>query len=177
MRKTASLIVTFLFVLVMAASVVHADPYGPVVVSLPPTGQGDIHRSETPNRTIAIVAPDYTEAEYFMAGSSTVYTYNDPPIRGEIIPLQVDVPYKTRIVVRTPTDPADFTGTLVIEWLNSTANFDIASVWDASAEHFTRQGWAYVGVTNAVNIINFLTSGCPLLGISLFDDQCGTRYA
>ena len=176
MNIASRLFTTLVLVSALTATAVHADPYGPVEVSLPPTDQGDIHRSETPHRTIAILAPDYTETEYFMSGAATVYTYNDPPVRGEIIPLDEDVPYKTRIIVRTPTDPADFTGTLVIEWLNSTAGFDIASVWDASAEHFTRSGWAYVGVTNATNIITFLTSGCPLLGISIFDDQCGTRY-
>ena len=174
MRRT---IITAITVLLVAGSA-WADPFGAVTITEPVDADGAIHQSETPLRYISRIAPDsYVENEYFMEGAATVYTYNDPPVRGEIIVQDADVPYKTRFTVRKPADPADFNGTVIIEWLNSTAGFDTAPVWDASAEYFTRAGWIYVGVTNATNIINFLVNSCPLLGISIFPETCGTRYS
>ena len=34
-------------------------------------------------------------------------------------------PYRTRMIVRRPADPADFNGTVVVEWQNVKAQFDL----------------------------------------------------
>jgi hypothetical protein len=64
---------------------------------------------------------------------------------------------------------------VVIEWWNSTAGFDSAPVWDQSAEHYAREGYVYVGVTNSTTSLGFLVGGCRLFGV--LPPACGTRYA
>lgn len=41
--------------------------------------------------------------------------------------------YVTRVLVRRPTDPARFNGTVVVEWLNVTLDQDIDFVFGATA--------------------------------------------
>jgi hypothetical protein len=125
-------------------------------------------------RSIAAFPIQYVEEEWFASGAATLFTYNDPPLPTEIVPVQTGMPYKTRFVVRRPVDAADFNGTVVIEWLNSTAGFDSAPSWDASAEYFGRKGIVYVGVTNSDTSIRFMRGGCRLFG--LLPPICGTRY-
>ncbi len=150
-----------------------------VTVVPAPELQGAIHVPAT--RATADLLQDYVEEEYFVSGVADIYTHNDPPVPGEVIiqPVNatfaqtVGLPYTTRIIIKRPANAADFSGTLVIEWWNSTAGFDTAPVWDPMAEFVAREGWIYVGVTNSVTSIDFLTSGCTVFGIPLAD--CQTR--
>jgi hypothetical protein len=152
-----------------------AGPTGPVSVTLPPEGQGAAFVPGT--RQVAELEQDYVEEEFFVSGAATLFNYaNNPPLGPtDIVPIAGNVPYKTRIIVRRPTQAGHFNGSVVIEWWNSTANFDTAPAWDASAEHFAREGYVYVGVTNANQSLSFLTGGCRLLGV--LPPTCGTRYA
>ena len=45
--------------------------------------------------------------------------------------------YTTRILVRRPLSPAVFNGTVLAEWQNVTAHYDIDSYWLESSEHIT----------------------------------------
>ena len=57
-------------------------------------------------------------------------------------------PYKTRLVVRRPTNPQRFNGTVILEWQNVTAGYDIDASWiGGNAKHFMREGYAWVGVS------------------------------
>lgn len=137
-----------------------------------------------PFRQVTDLLTPYVDEEYFVSGLADLYTYNEVPVRGEIIiqpvnatfPQTVDIPYTTRIIIRRPVDMADFNGTLVIEWWNSTGGFDTAPVYDPMAEFVGREGWIYVGVTNSTTSIEFLKAGCLLLGVVPVAD-CQTRYA
>ena len=158
----------------MLSAAAGADPLAPVTVTPPPEGQGDIFSPGV--RLIADLDESYVEEEYFISGSVDVFKYNNPPMLHELV-LRTDLPtdYTTRIIIRRPEKKSDFSGTLVVEWWNSTAGFDSAPGWDPPAEFFARDGWIYVGVTNATNAIQFLNDGCvvsPLTG-----PTCGTRYA
>ncbi|MFQ5512107.1 MAG: alpha/beta hydrolase domain-containing protein [Candidatus Krumholzibacteriia bacterium] len=177
MRAFVLPVVIAALLILPAPGEVAADPFAPVTVTAAPLDQGPIFSPEV--RAVADLDPQaaMVEEEYFVSGAATVYTYNDPPVRGEIIPLDPDLPYTTRIIVRRPTDSARFNGTVVIEWWNSTAGWDTSPVWDASAEYFARKGIVYVGVTNSTTSLDYLVDGCPLLGVSLLGDTCGTRYA
>jgi hypothetical protein len=136
-----------------------------------------------PFRTTTDLITPYVQEEYFVSGVADIYTYNDPAVRGEVIiqpvsaefPQTEAVPYTTRIIIFRPVDAADFNGTVVVEWWNSTAGFDTAPAWDPMAEFAGREGWIYVGVTNSVTSIGFLKSGCLLLGLVRVAD-CQTRY-
>ena len=50
-------------------------------------------------------------------------------------------PYKTRVIVRRPADPAKFNGTLAAEWYNVTTGQDIDFDWAASHEYLMRNGY------------------------------------
>lgn len=87
----------------------------------------------------------YIEEEYFIDGEATSYR----PV-GELGPdgrWKLEAagkgPYKTRILVRRPADPAKFNGTVIVEWLNVSSGHDIALVGEGQFE-----GFAYVGVSN-----------------------------
>lgn len=156
-----------------AASALAAGPTDLVTVTPPPSGVGE---SFSPGiRLVADLEQAYTEEEFLVSGAATLYTYNETAVPGEIVPLDNDVPYTTRIIIRRPTDPAAFNGTVMIEWWNSTATFDTAPTWDPAAEYIARKGIVYVGVTNSTTSITHLTSGCSLFGI--LPPTCGTRYA
>ena len=160
-------------VVLMIGASAGADPMGAVAVDPAPEDRGDIFSPGI--RLVADLEQDYVEEEFLVSGQATIYTYNDPPVRGEIIPLESDVPYTTRIIVRRPAQQGRFKGTVVIEWWNSTAGFDTAPVWDASAEFFARRGWVYIGLTNSTSALDFLAGGCSLFGI--LPPTCDMRYA
>ena len=158
----------------VAYSALAAGPTDPVTVELPPDDQGDAF---VPGfRTIGGLAHEYVQEEYFVSGTATLYNYaNDPPL-GPTDTVAIDeAPYKTRIIVRRPTSQGVFKGTVVVEWGNSTAGFDTAPAWDASAEYFGREGVIYVGVTNSTTSLGFLVGGCRLFGV--LPPTCGTRYS
>ncbi len=163
----------FTFALILAlAPASWAAPTDPIVVEAPDAALGPAF--PTGFRAIANLSQPYVEEEFLVSGAATLYTYNDPPVPTEVVPVQTGVPYKTRLIVRRPADPAAFNGTVVIEWWNSTAGFDTSPSWEASAEYFGRKGIIYVGVTNSDNAIRFLRGGCRLFG--LLPPICGTRY-
>jgi hypothetical protein len=55
------------------------------------------------------------------------------------------VPYRTRLVVRRPANAGQFSGTVLVEWQNVTAGYDLDALWNAEAT--TRAGDAWVGVS------------------------------
>jgi len=169
MRRPLTLLAALLFPLAAAAA-----PTDPVVLERPDDALGAPHVVGL--RTLADVPQAYVEEEFLVSGNATVYTYEEQPRREVVLPRDLDVPYKTRLVVRRPADPRKFRGTVVVEWWNSTASFDSAPVWDASAEFFAREGWIYVGVTNSNTPIAFLRGGCFLGGLLPVAD-CRQRYA
>lgn len=168
-------LLSLLAILLVSSTPSWAGPTDPVTVSLPPTDQGDAFVPGV--RLVADLPVPYVEEEFFVAGESTLFSYrHDPPLGPtDIEPIQEEVPYKTRIIVRRPADPKRFNGTVVIEWWNSTAGFDTAPAWDPSAAWFADAGVVYVGVTNSTTALDFLVGGCRLFGIR--PPACGTRYA
>jgi hypothetical protein len=151
-----------------------ADPTSPLMLIRPDDALGPPH---DPRVRGTELGPDAVVEEFLVEGVASVYNYpDDPPVRGEIAPIGhlTNAPYRTRLMVRRPADPADFNGTVVIEWWNSTAGFDVAPVWDASHGYFARKGIAYVGWTNSNQSLGFLVDGCRPL--PSFNPTCGTRY-
>ncbi|MBW2243508.1 MAG: hypothetical protein JRH01_16115 [Deltaproteobacteria bacterium] len=172
MRLVVPLLIATL-ALAFAAPVAAGGPTAPVTSTLAPEGLGE---SFVPGvRLVSELPGGYVEEEFILSGAANNYTYAELPVRDELVLLQTDVPWTTRIIVRRPPDAAAFNGTVVIEWWNSTAQFDTAPVWDPSAEFFVREGWIYVGVTNSPTSIGHLVGGCRTFG--LLPPTCGTRYA
>src|SRR6202048_751903 len=92
-----------------------------------------------------IGALGYVEEEYFIAGQALRFA----PVgalrqdgRWSVEPT-TPAPYKTRILVRRATNPKAFNGTVIVEWTNVSAGYDLAlcdplGVYD---------GFAYVAVS------------------------------
>ena len=97
----------------------------------------------------------YQAEEFFLSGAAT--SYATPA---------TNAPYKTRVVVVRPSDPARFNGTLLVEWLNVTAGQDMPSEWMVAHREILRRGYAYVAVSaQAVGIeggASVMGMGAPL---------------
>ena len=176
-RIFPTLVTTLVLAMSIALSphVSFAGPTDAVTVTLPPVGQGDPFIPGV--RAVADLPREYVEEEFFVSGESTLFNYaNNPPLGPtDIVPVQSDVPYTTRILVRRPADSKKFNGTVIVEWWNSTAGFDTAPSWDPSAEYIADNGIIYVGVTNSATSLGFLLAGCPPLGF--LPPTCGSRYS
>jgi hypothetical protein len=107
----------------------------------------------------------YVEEEFFVSGTGNLYEYTPTGI--EIVtPCPAiaargcsNLPYTTRMLVRRPADPSQFNGTVVIEALNPSANFDIAGVWDRSRDYFVRTGTIFVGWSSKSIIVDQTLKG------------------
>ncbi len=104
---------------------------------------------------LAAGAPDdlealgYQEQEYVAAGTATSYAA-EGELGGDGRWSFVDdgeADYRTRILVRTPEDPAAFSGTVVFEWLNVSSGADAEPEWTNLQEELARAGDAWVGVS------------------------------
>jgi len=91
----------------------------------------------------------YTMEEWFLSGTASSYGLPAGPTadgRWNVEPLAT-APYRTRIVVVRPTDPARFNGSLLVEWLNVTAGMDTPATWMVGHREILRQGAIWVGVS------------------------------
>jgi hypothetical protein len=78
----------------------------------------------------------YTEAEYFVSG--TAKTYKVP---------STTAAYTTRIIVTRPVDSAAFNGTVLLDWVNVTAQFENAVDTLEAHPMLLREGYAIVHVS------------------------------
>ncbi|NUP80108.1 MAG: hypothetical protein HOV96_21445, partial [Nonomuraea sp.] len=97
-----------------------------------------------------LAARGYEEREFLMSGRAD--TFQKTGIwtgdgRWGARRSGVTQEYTTRLLVERPADPSRFNGTVVVEWLNVSFGVDIGVEWSQSYEHYTRAGYAYVGVT------------------------------
>jgi acetyl esterase/lipase len=96
------------------------------------------------------VAPlGYQVEEFFVSGTATSYKLAGKASedgKWDAVPAGT-APYTTRIVVVRPSDPAKFSGTVVVEWLNVTGNLDVPVEWNMAHREILRRGHAYVGVS------------------------------
>ena len=91
----------------------------------------------------------YTLEEFFIDGTATCYEPAGPAGADgywEVTPSG-QATFATRLVVCRPADPAAFTGTVILEWLNVSAGFDAPAHWMLTHRHVLRSGWAWVGVS------------------------------
>jgi hypothetical protein len=74
------------------------------------------------------------------------YTENELVVRGSTSTSQSWV---TRVLVRRPQDARKFSGRVIVELLNTPAQYESAPLWGFSWEYFLRRGDAWVGVTTS----------------------------
>jgi len=100
--------------------------------------------------TINLAHFGYTEREFKMSGTTNIYQQSGfwgSNGMWNVSVAQSNVPYTTRLLVRYPTNPAKFNGTVVVEWLNDTTGGDQDPVWSEIYHEVLSQGYAYVGVS------------------------------
>jgi Alpha/beta hydrolase domain len=91
------------------------------------------------------LAADYVEQEFLVKGEASTY---EGKLGGPVEVTQTDVPYATRVLVRSPKDPKKFSGRVVVEPFNtSNAGKDNDVVWSMLAPMLQERGDAWVGVT------------------------------
>jgi len=91
----------------------------------------------------------YVVEEYFFSGAASAYSNANTLTsdgRWKVTPAGT-APYKSRIVVYRPEDPARFNGTVVAEWLNVSGGLDAAPDWITLHTELTRSGAVWVGVS------------------------------
>jgi hypothetical protein len=103
---------------------------------------------------VALAARGYVEEEFYIEGKANAYDTPVPAFGPSQTPpstlskvVTANVPYKTRMKVRRPTDPAKFNGMVVVEWFNATDNFDGEYFWAQAKDQLLRDGYAYIGVS------------------------------
>jgi len=122
-------------------------PSGPVAdVSQELTGSKDPFMGEAVKSG---AEAGYVEHEYAAAGTATSYTSATPLAEDGRWALEpgATAPYRTRVLVRRPADPAAFSGTVVVEWLNVSGGIDANPEYTSLHEELTRQGDIWVGVS------------------------------
>jgi hypothetical protein len=108
----------------------------------------------------------YVEEELVVAGLARAYDLSPVALRavGAGAPA-LQAPYRTRMIVRRPTQAAAFNGTVIVEWLNVTSGYDVEGSFAELRRELFRSGYAYVGVTAQL---------VGAVGLRLFD---ALRYA
>ena len=126
-----------------AATATAADPTvtGPVT-----GGNGAIVLTST---AFALSSVGYEQSEYFLSGTAKSYTSAGAlAADGEwSVTPATTAPYTTRVVVYRPQSAARFNGTVAVEWLNDSADLDVAAAWVATHDELIRDGFAWVGVS------------------------------
>jgi hypothetical protein len=93
-------------------------------------------------------AHGYKKSEWFAAGTARSYSSagaNGKDGRWVARPARSAL-YRTRVVSFVP-DRSNFNGTVIVEWLNVTAGFDLANDLAFLSPEIQRSGYAWVGVS------------------------------
>jgi Alpha/beta hydrolase domain len=101
--------------------------------------------------TVDLAAAGYVEEEFYLSGAADAYTTAG-------VRIAEDVPYRTRVIVRRPTRQAAFNGTVLTEWQNVTAGYDLDALWSS---RLVRAGYTWIGVSAQRVGVNFLREWSP----------------
>jgi hypothetical protein len=132
----------------------------------------------TPMSSVAddIEKVDGTEREYFFEGTATRYRLangvTEYPTDGRWDAEPIDEqPFRTRMLVLCPADPAQFNGTVIVEWNNVSAgeNFFLSR----TAPQLLKDGFAVVGVSAQLLGVE----GVPNMAIPSLKTENPQRYA
>lgn len=138
MALVARRLVTSLLALLMAVATLvapqpaRADVPSPSVTG--PIGDAGLRGHALWDSWFDLEEVGYTEDEYFVSGVATDGT-------------GAPADYTTRIIVTRPADAKRFNGSVLMEWVNVTAQFENAVDIVEAHEYLLREGWAYVHVS------------------------------
>lgn len=118
---------------------------------------GGVRTGQPFNTSMVPLRDGYVEEEFLFGGTARYHVDGS------------EAAYTTRMIVRRPSDPAMFNGSVVLDWTNVTLQFDIESLWASSWDVLMGRGFVYVSVTAQKQGAD----GSPL-GVFFFDP---VRYA
>jgi hypothetical protein len=131
------------------------DPTVTAAVGVPTPNAG------APSGTLFPLADvGYQEAEFFVSGTASSYhNAAGPPFASDgLWTIEADAAptpaYKTRIQVYRPIDPDEFSGVVIVEWLNVTNQSDSAADWILAHNEMIRRHHVYVGATVQASGVN-----------------------
>lgn len=116
------------------AAAAYAKVSSPMITG--PIGDAGIKGHALWDSWYDLSAMGYVEEEYFVSGTAKSYPAGSP-----------DATYTTRVIVRRPASPAKFNGTVILDWVNVTAQFENAVDTLEAHQLFHREGFAYVHVS------------------------------
>lgn len=87
----------------------------------------------------------YRETEYVVDGVASRYVPSSGPGTGVV--AVDEAPFTTRIIVRAPLEGSEFSGVVVVEWLNVSSGSDAAPDYTYLADEIVRRRHAWVGVS------------------------------
>jgi hypothetical protein len=116
--------------------------HAPTEIASPPA-RGSINEPQP----AAPLPKGYVEEEFLVGGTATRFAADDTPESGEWVATPAgEKQYRTRVIVRRPASAEDFSGTVLVEWLNVSA-LESSPDWAFLADEIGRAGHAYVGVS------------------------------
>lgn len=133
--------------------------------------EGPISGSPTLAGTFPLSEVGYQQQEFFLSDVDATAYRKDAALttdgRWSVSPdpSTGGTTFVTRIVVHRPIDPADFNGTVVVEWMNVTAGLDLPNDWVYGHNEMVRSGAAWVGVS------------AQAVGVNALKSANATRYA
>lgn len=130
-----------------SAFVVPRRPAGPAARLSPLTGGSGVFLGEPV--TVDLKRFGYVQHEYMASGNATSYRINGPLSsdgRWSFVP-DGHASYRTRVLMRYPADPARFSGTVVVEWLNVSGGVDADPEWASLYQEILRRGDAWAGIS------------------------------
>ncbi len=159
----------------------------PTVTEIPPTSGAHGYAYDAAPQTpsvpgapyINLSEAGYAEREFKMSGGANIYKEKgawSSNGKWNIQVSQANVPYTTRLLIRYPTNPAKFNGTVVFEWLNDTTGGDQDPVFAQLYKQIVNQGYAYVGVTAQRPGMKDLATWDPERYGTLGDSNDGESY-
>ena len=137
-------------------TVVAPDASGPMEVDRPDGPAADLSEELTGgggpfigSATGTAVPEGYVEQEWVAAGTATDYVAAGEPAPDGTWELRAgtSADYRTRVLVRRPADPADASGTVVVEWLNVSGGLDANPDYASLEAEIVRRGHTWVGVS------------------------------
>jgi hypothetical protein len=128
-----------------------------------PTVSGPIPGEPTSLSAVDLGPHGYVEEEFFVEGTARAYEPTAPLTEDGRwrVHATTTAPYRTRVLVRRPKDPAKFNGVVEVEWLNVSGGLDAAPDWGLGNAELLRSGSVWVGVSAQIRGITNLKEGNP----------------
>src|SRR5215211_7666839 len=141
-----------------------------------PTVSGPIPGEPASLSAVDLGPRGYVEEEYFVEGTARAYEPAGPLTEDGRWNVQTTTtaPYRTRVLVRRPKDPAKFNGVVEVEWLNVSGGLDAAPDWGLGNAELLRAGFAWVGVSAQAVGVNSLKNNPARYGTL---DHPGDAYS